>query len=699
MTEKSKRFINRELSWLEFNQRVLDEAQNEANPLLERLKFLAITASNLDEFFMVRVGSLNMMVEQGASGTDAAGLTPPEQMAAIRERCQQMVKDQYDILLNQLEPRLKQEGIVRQHRQELTEKQYQVLQNVIEEEAFSILTPMVVRSDQEFPLLINQSMNVCVQIENAEKERRFVVVPFARTNLRFITLPSESGYQYILLEDALALFIPRLFPGETVLETVPFRITRNADFELREDSASDLMVGMKEVLDARKEGTCIRLETSEFITSDMLRFLCEGLEIDGPEVYAVPGPLDLAAYFRMSSLGGYDHLKYEDWPPLREASLDPRATLFHEIANRDLILSHPYESYDPVVRFLEEAAADPDVLAIKQTLYRTSSQSAVIAALKSAAERGKHVTALVELKARFDEARNIKWAGELEQVGIQVIYGVKGLKTHAKVCLVVRREPSGIRRYMHFGTGNYNESTAKMYSDVSFMTCNPDLGADASNFFNAISGYSQPMKFSKIEVAPIGLREKILELINVETDRKKHGQKARITVKMNSLVDSEIIEALYQASQAGVKVRLNIRGICCLRPGVKGLSENITVVSIIDRFLEHSRIFHFLHGGDDRVYISSADWMPRNLDRRVELLVPVDDRDCKVKLVNTLNMYFKDNVKSRTLQPNGTYKLVEPGNRKAVRVQEYLYSRARKDLEDAERSQRMVFEPHLAAEN
>ncbi|QDU80905.1 Polyphosphate kinase [Polystyrenella longa] len=699
MGRKSKRFINRELSWLEFNQRVLDEAQNEANPLLERLKFVAITASNLDEFFMVRVGSINMMVQQEVTTPELSGLTPVEQMAAISERCQKMVQDQYDILLNHLEPALKQEGIVRQHRQELTEKQYQVLQNVIEEEVFSILTPMVVQLDEEFPLLINQSLNVCAQVENSEGERRFVVIPFARTNLRFITLPSESGYQYILLEDALALFMPLLFPGENVIETVPFRITRNADFQLREDSASDLMAGMKEVLDARKEGTCIRLETSEFITSDMLAFLCEGLGIDRQGVYVVPGPVDLAAYFRMAGLGGYDHLKYPDWPPLREASLDPRKTMFQEIADRDILLSHPYESYDPVVRFLEEAAADPDVLAIKQTLYRTSSQSAIVAALKEAAERGKHVTALVELKARFDEARNIKWAGELEQVGIQVIYGVKGLKTHAKICLVVRREPSGIRRYMHFGTGNYNESTAKLYSDISFMTCNPELGADASNFFNAISGYSQPMKFSKVEVAPIGLREKILELINVETDRKKHGQKARITIKMNSLVDSEIIEALYQASQAGVKVRLNIRGICCLKPGVKGLSENITVISIIDRFLEHSRILHFLHGGDDRVYISSADWMPRNLDRRVELLVPIDDKECKSKLINTLNTYFKDNVKSRKLLANETFKLVDAGSRKPLRVQEYLYEQARNELEEAERTHQMVFEPHLANDN
>ncbi|MEZ6045135.1 MAG: polyphosphate kinase 1 [Planctomycetaceae bacterium] len=699
MGRKSKRFINRELSWLEFNQRVLDEAQDESTPLLERLKFVAITASNLDEFFMVRVGSLNMMVEQGVTGTDPAGLTPTEQMEAIKERCQQMVHDQYDILLNQLEPNLKEAGIVRQTGPELSDRQYQVLQKVIEEEVFSILTPMVVQPDQEFPQLINQSLNVCARVENPDGERRFVVIPFARTNMRFLTLPSESGYQYILLEDALALFLPRLFPGETVIETVPFRITRNADFVLREDSASDLMAGMLEVLDARKDGTCIRLETSKSISEELLQFLCNGLEINPHGIYAVPGPVDLAAYFKMSGLGGYDHLRFENWPPLREATLDPRESMFHEIADRDLLLSHPYESYDPVVRFLEEAANDPDVLAIKQTLYRTSSQSAIVAALKNAADRGKHVTALVELKARFDEARNIKWAGELEQAGIQVIYGVKGLKTHAKVCLVVRREPSGIRKYVHFGTGNYNESTAKLYSDISLMTCNPELGADASNFFNAISGYSQPMKFSKLEVAPIGLREKVLELINVETDRKKHGQKAKITVKMNSLVDSEIIEALYLASQAGVKVRLNIRGICCLKPGVKGLSENITVVSIIDRFLEHSRILHFLHGGDDRVYISSADWMPRNLDRRVELLVPVDDKECKSKLISTLNMYFKDNVKSRQLLPNESYKRIEPGSRKPLRVQEYLYHAAKKELEEAERSQQMVFEPHLAADS
>ena len=697
MALKSSEYLNRELSWLEFNQRVLDEARDESLPVLERLKFIAITASNLDEFFMVRVGSLKMMIEEGINRPDASGASPTEQLAAINKRCQTLVETQYDTLLNQIDPLMREAGIVRQYKEELTEKQFNMVGTFIDEEILSVLTPMVVDEEEEFPSLINQSLNVCIQVENEEQQRRFVVIPFGYTNQRFITLPSESGYQYILLEDALAIFMGRLFPGETVVETVPFRITRNADFQLREDMAPDLMEGMKEVIDSRKAGSCVRLEISDNITTNMMKFLCKGLHIKRDAVYAAPGPIDLNAFMQLAFIGGFDELRYKSWPPLPVPEIDPRESMFDTIAERDLVLSHPYESYDPVIRLLEEAAEDPDVLAIKQTLYRTSSDSAIVAALIKAADKGKHVTALVELKARFDEARNIEWATKLEQADIQVIYGVKGLKTHAKICVIVRREPSGIRKYMHFGTGNYNESTAKLYSDISLMTCNEDFGADATNFFNAVTGYSQPHQFHKLVMAPIGLREKILELIAVETDRKKHGEKARITAKFNSLVDPGIIEALYEASKAGVKIRLNIRGICCLKPGVKGLSENITVVSVIDRFLEHSRIFHFLHGGDDRVYISSADMMTRNLDRRVELLVPVEDPEGKEKLISILGTYFKDNVKAHQLNEDGTYtSLKKSSDKKEIQSQEVLYHLAQKNLEEAERSQKLVFEPHRA---
>lgn len=698
MVLKSSEYLNRELSWLEFNQRVLDEARDESLPVLERLKFIAITASNLDEFFMVRVGGLKMMIEEGINKADPSGASPTEQLAAINSRCQELVKTLYDTLLNQIEPLMQEAGIFRQHQEELTEKQHRIVGKYIEEEILSILTPMVVDPDEAFPSLINQSLNVCIQVENEESERRFVIIPFGHNMQRFITLPSESGYQYILLEQALSIFMGSLFPGEKVIETVPFRITRNADFQLREDLASDLMEGMKEVLDSRKEGNCVRLEISENVTSKMFKFLCKGLQVEPELVYAVPGPIGLSAFMQLAFIGGFDELRNESWPSLPTAEIDPRESMFEAIARKDLVLSHPYESYDPVVRLLEEAAEDPDVLAIKQTLYRTSSDSAIVAALIKAADKGKHVTALVELKARFDEARNIEWASKLEQAGIQVIYGVKGLKTHAKICVIVRREPSGIRKYIHFGTGNYNESTAKLYSDISLMTCNEDYGTDATNFFNAVTGYSQPHQFRKLEMAPIGLRDKILEMIEVETARKKQGEKARITAKFNSLVDPEIIEAFYKASQAGVKIYLNIRGICCLKPGVEGLSENIMVISVIDRFLEHSRIFHFLHGGDNRVYISSADMMTRNLDRRVELLVPVEDQKGKEKLIDILGTYFKDNCKSHVLNSDGSYTALKNSkNSQSYQAQAALYQMAQKNLEETERSQQLMFEPHRAA--
>ncbi|MCA9163761.1 MAG: polyphosphate kinase 1, partial [Planctomycetales bacterium] len=411
----------------------------------------------------------------------------------------------------------------------------------------------------------------------------------------------------------------------------------------------------------------------------------------------LPGPLDLSSFMRISGLQGFDHLRDEAWPPQPSPDVDPTRSMFDIIRERDVLLSHPYESFEPIVRLLEEAANDPDVLAIKQILYRTSRDSPIVAALMRAAQRGKHVTVIVELKARFDEQRNIGWAKTLEQEGVQVVYGVKGLKTHAKLCIVVRREPHGIQRYMHFGTGNYNEATARLYGDISYMTCNDDFGADASSFFNAITGYSQPQQFRKIEAAPLGLRDKILEMIEVETQRKQQGQKAHIAAKLNSLVDPAIIDALYAASQAGVTVKLNIRGICCLRPGVPGLSDNISVISIVDRFLEHARILYFYHGGDERLYISSADWMSRNLDRRVELLTPVEDTACRRKLIGILDTYFRDNTRARRLLPDGGYEMLMPKkNQPPFRSQEALYQQACEAVRQARQSQRTTFQPHRA---
>jgi polyphosphate kinase len=693
-------YINRELSWLEFNQRVLDEARDPAIPLLERLKFLAITAVNLDEFFMVRVGGLQLLVEQGTHRADPAGMSPEDQLRAVSERSHAMLRDQYACFSEEIEPQLTEAGIRRLRGSELNERQTRVIEQIFESEISSVLTPMAVTDRSDFPPLPNQTLNVLVRLKPApdsEGASRFAVIPFGRSVSRFLTLSADRGYSYILFEDVVARLVNRFFAGEEILECVPFRITRNADLSIREDNASDLMAGMTAILNARKRSDCVRLEIAQGASAVSLGFLQDVLELSERDVFEAPGPVDLSSFMQLTELPGFDSLRYEPWPPQRAPEIEPGQSMFELLARRDVLLYHPYQSFEPVLRLIEEAANDPDVLAIKQILYRTSRNSPIVAALARAAQRGKYVTAIVELKARFDEARNIEWARNLEQAGVQVIYGVKGLKTHAKLCVIIRREPHGIQRYMHFGTGNYNEITARIYSDASLLTSNEELGADAVSFFNAITGYSQPPRYRKIEAAPISLRGKLLEMIDVETKRKEHGTHAEITAKLNSLVDPEIIEALYRASQAGVKIRLNVRGICCLKPGVKGVSDHIEVVSIVDRFLEHARILHFHHGGDERVFLSSADWMPRNLDRRIELLVPVEDAEYRRRLIDILNAYFDDNVKAHRLQPDGKYKRAKATSRKKpYRSQQVLYEEACRLVKQSERSEQMHFEPHRA---
>ncbi|MFO0817312.1 MAG: polyphosphate kinase 1 [Pirellulales bacterium] len=709
MKTPASKFINRELSWLEFNQRVLEEALDNGLPLLERLKFLAIVSSNLDEFFMVRVGGLQLLVESGKGGADPAGMTAAEQLDAVRERTQRMVADQYACFNEQLEPALAEAGIRRLKPTDLSERQRGLLELIFDSEVYPVFTPQAVTAEH-FPLLTGGTLNVLVRLAPAVSSdpasdnagihgdsSRFAVIPFGRSATRFLTLHADRGYAFMLLEDVVRVMVERFFPGETVRECTPFRIARNADIGVRDDLAADLLAGMQELLTARKLGDCVRLEIAADASDESRAFLLQSLHIEPTDVFAVNGPLDLSAFMAITDLKGFDALRYEPWTPQASPEVDAKASLFEIVSRRDLLLCHPYESFEPVVRLIEEAAEDPDVLAIKQILYRTSRNSPIVAALARAARRGKHVTVIVELKARFDEARNIEWAKNLEQNDVQVIYGVKGLKTHAKLCIIVRREPQGIQRYVHFGTGNYNEITARIYSDISYLTSNEELGADASSFFNAITGYSQLQSFRKIAAAPLGLRDRLLELINAETERRRQGQKAQIVAKLNSLVDPEIIQALYAASQAGVKVRLNIRGICCLRPGVSGLSENITVVSIVDRFLEHARIIHFHHGGDERVFISSADWMPRNLDRRVELLVPIENVAAKQRLISLLETYFQDSTKARQLGADGSYERVKAtGKRRGVRAQERLYREACQAVIQAEQSRRTVFEPHRA---
>lgn len=702
MALNPEHFFNRELSWLEFNDRVLGEARDASLPLLERLKFLAITSSNLDEFFKVRVGGLRMLASRGVTKPDPSGLTPAEQLDQIGIRTQQMIQEQMTCFLKEVEPGLNEAGLSRRTRNDLSEKQLRFVKELFRGEIQAVLSPMKVDLEAEFPALVQESLSLCVRLastetnEEGEAVPRIAIIPFNNYSLRVVTLPSDGGYEYILLEEIVAMFADDFFVGESVEECIPFRITRNADVSLREDQALDLMTQMEDLLEARKEGACIRLEIADDVSDEMVAVLQKKLELDDAGVYRVAGPLDMSAFWELVGLSGFDNLQIEDWPAQQSPEIGATDNLFELMSEKDLLLYHPYESFEPVVRFIEQAADDNDVLAIKQTLYRTSRNSPIVAALMRAAEKGKYVTAVVELKARFDEARNIEWARNLEHAGVQVIYGVQGLKTHAKVCVVVRREPQGIRRYMHFGTGNYNEATARLYSDASLFTSDDELGADATSFMYAITGYSQPHLYNKLEAAPTTIRTKLLDLIEGETERKKQGQRAEIIAKVNTLVDPEIVEALYRASDAGVKIRLNIRGACSLRPGVRGLSDNIKVVSIIDRFLEHARVLYFHQGGDELVYISSADWMPRNLDRRLELMVPVEDAKNRNRLLETLKTYFKDNVKAHQLQPNGKYRRLNRGNKAAFRSQEVLYQLARDAASRSTQTSRTVFLPHQA---
>lgn len=701
MSKNDSQMLNRELSWLEFNSRVLEEARDATVPLLERLKFLAISSSNLDEFFMVRVGGLQQLLEEGRSAFDPDGLTTEQQLAEIRRRTERLVADQYQCLLKELDPELAVAGIQRLRIESLNPEQLAHVERIFTHDLYPLISPIAVKMLAAFPLLPGLRLNLLVRLEpdkESPQTPRFAVLHLPRTLARFIAVPDPAKYTCIPVEEMVAAFVARFFPGETVVECMPFRITRNADLSVREDQAGDLLGHMREVLDARKRSNCVRLEADERISDAALAFLRQALRITFEQIYKVPGPIDLSAFWAVVKLPGFEKFKDKAWPPQASPGVPPDATMFDIIARKDVLLFHPFQSFEPVVRFIEQAADDPDVLAIKQILYRTNENSRIVAALARAAGRGKLVTALVELKARFDEARNIEWAEALEHAGVQVIYGLKRLKVHAKVCIVVRRESTGIRRYVHFGTGNYNEVTARIYSDVGLMTCDEDLAADATAFFNAITGYSQPIQYRKIEAAPHGLRAKLIEMIESETERSKQGQKAHIIAKLNALVHRDVIEALCRASQAGVKIDLNIRGVCCLRPGVAGLSENITVISILDRFLEHSRIVYFHHGGEERVFISSADWMPRNLDRRVELLVPVEDSECRSSLISILKTCMKDTVKARRLLPDGSYERVKPARRgKLLRSQELFYRQACELAQQAQKNRYMMFEPQLPA--
>ncbi len=675
MPFSDQHFLNRELSWLAFNERVLDEAARDDLPVLERVKFLAISASNMDEFFMVRVGALQFLREQGRRAKDCSGLTPSQQWDQIHERTVAFIARQHELLKQNLVPMLAEKGIRRLTTAELNPSQRTNLEEHFMEHIFPVLSPIAIEEGvlPSIPALhINVLCSVAAEGEEGGSSQRLVLVSVPGSLPRHVIVPDAEGAQhaYVNLEDVLGLFLQRYFPSENVTATARFRVSRNSDIAADDENVSDLVSEMEGILDKRLQSAAIRIEIEEGAKRELvtaIRLMCEASKA---QTFTIPGELDLSAYFGIAGLPGFDDLKVDAWQSQTPPQIEPGESMFEVIKRGDLILHHPYESFEPVVKLIEEAAADPNVIAIKQILYRTARNSRVVAALIKAAEAGKQVTVLVELKARFDEARNLDRANDLLNAGAQIIYGVRGLKTHAKVCLIMRRESGHLVRYMHFGTGNYNEATSKLYTDISYLTCRADYGSDASAFFNTVTGRSRFVHFQKLSMAPFGLRERLITMIRSETERARQGESAEIMLKMNSLEDREMIEALYDASQVGVKIRLNVRGICCLRPGVKGLSENISVVSIIDRNLEHARIYIFRQGGRHVVFISSADFMNRNLSKRVELLVPIEDKEARKRLIHILETHFTDTARGRVLRSDGTWHLPAITAKKAKRSQE-----------------------------
>lgn len=695
-------FINREMSWLAFNERVLDEAARTDLPLLERAKFLAITASNLDEFIMVRVGGLQYLKEGGRKVRDDAGLTATQQLDSIHERVKDFVARQYSILTEQLLPALKENGIRRIKPEELNPAQRTHLEEYFLEHVYPVLTPIAI--DADVPSVVVPAMQIavlCSVLAEPEKSdsKRLVLFTLPQNLPRQVLIPeSESGlHTYINLEDLLEHFLHRYFPSEQVTACARFRLSRNSDIAVDDESATDLASEMEEILEARRLSPTIRIEIEDGAPRELQKVIRDMFGSRGAQNYLIPGELDLRAYFQIAGLSGFEQLKVEPWDGHSSPLIEPDESIFDAIKRQDILLHHPYETFDPVLQLVEEATSDPNVVAIKQILYRTAKNSRIISALIRAAEAGKHVTVLVELKARFDEARNLERAEELLNAGAQIIHGVRGLKTHAKICLVMRREAGHMTRYMHFATGNYNEATSKLYTDISYLTCRQNYGADASAFFNTVTGRSRFVHFEKISMAPFGLREKLISMIKSETERARQGEEAEMMLKMNALEDREMIQALCEASCAGVKIRLAVRGICCFRPGVKGVSENIRVISVIDRYLEHSRIFYFRQGGRPAVFIASADFMTRNLSKRVELLVPIEDSAARKRLIQILEVCFSDNVQARLLGADARYKLLKPDGGKRIRSQDAFTKEAAK--RSRQRSQSPdVLVPHMPKE-
>ncbi|WP_407387771.1 RNA degradosome polyphosphate kinase [Allisonella histaminiformans] len=705
---KQKFYLNRELSWLSFNDRVLEEATDPNNPLLEKLKFVAITSSNLDEFFMIRVAGLRHQKENGVTRKDIAGMTPEQQLQHISESAQHLVAKQY-MYLKKILNALELEGLYFVKPRDLTKGQLEWLRDYFEREIFPVVTPMAVDSSHPFPFLASKSLNLAMLLEKIERtgdddndiDVKTAIVPVPSVLSRIIALPEDKErkgcHDFVLLEDVIRHFAQQLFMGYDLLEAHAFRITRDADLYIDEEDAKDLVVEVERQLKKRQKGEAVRVEFERGTSRFMQRFITQSLNLVKNDLYEIDGPIDTTMYFRFCGIPGYDKLRYPEAHPYTPWSMiqSHEKDIFSMIREKDMLVHLPYESFDEsVVNFVMSAATDPDVLAIKQTLYRVSSRSPIIWALEKAAQNGKQVTVLMEVKARFDEENNIHMARRLEKAGAHVIYGLVGLKTHSKCTLIIRREKDGIRRYVHVATGNYNASTAKLYTDLGIFTCSDTFGADASAFFNLLSGYSDPPVWDSFLVAPINLRERCVALIDREIQHVKNGENGHIIAKMNSLLDSRMVDKLYEASQAGVKIELIVRGICVLIPGIPGVSDNITVRSLVGRFLEHSRVFWFNNGGREELYIGSADWMPRNLNDRVELMIPVKDTDCMHRIKNMVLKELEDNQKAHIMQSNGTWvKMIASENK--VCAQEYFQKLAEQRSEQEKMTLKQKFEPYV----
>ena len=680
--EKPEYYTNRELSWLDFNGRVLYEARDKSIPFLERLKFLSITSSNLDEFFMIRVASLKDMVHAKYNKKDIAGLTPLQQLEQIAKKAHDLVHLQYSTYNRSLLPVLKQNKIevITEHEQ-LTPAQAAAADRYFEENVYPVLTPMAMDSSRPFPLIRNKTLNIGALIsrKNEKEQLEFATVQVPSVLPRIVRLPNGEDGQtcVILLEEIIERNISRLFLNYDVVCAHPYRIMRNADLSIDEEDAADLLKEIQKQLKKRQWGEVIRLEIEDKMDPKLLKILKQEFDVKEDDIYRINGPLDLTFLMKLYGMEGMDEYRYKPYQPQPVPGMNDEEDIFTQIHRGDILLHHPYMTFDPVVQFVKQAAADPNVLAIKQTLYRVSGHSPIVAALAQAAENGKQVSVLVELKARFDEENNIIWAKMLEKAGCHVIYGLLGLKTHSKITLVVRREEDGIRRYVHLGTGNYNDSTAKLYTDCGILTCSEPIGEDATAVFNMLSGYSEPKSWNRLSLAPLWLRDKFMRLIRREAEHARNHEPAKIVAKMNSLCDKEIIAALYEASAAGVEIDLVIRGICCLKTGIPGVSETIHVRSIVGNFLEHARIFYFRNGGNEEFYMGSADWMPRNLDKRVEIMFPVEDPVLREQVRHILQVQLEDNVKAHILQSSGVYEKIDKRGKVLVNAQETFCEEAR----------------------